>query len=186
MLQVPDLRQSQADRREPGGQGHAGRIPVAHEAPVEFRVAARERTAEMDMTPMVDVTFLLLIFFMVTAAFAMQKSLEMPTPEKEDASARPVRELENDADYVIVRVDEYNTFHVSAAAWNEEKEAPSEQDLLVRLAEARRGTGSAAGATRMLVMANGEANHEKVVTALDAGAAVGMEDVKLVTVEEDE
>jgi biopolymer transport protein ExbD len=140
----------------------------------------------MDMTPMVDVTFLLLIFFMVTAAFALQKSLEMPNPEKEEASQRPLAQIENDADYVIVRVDQYNTFHVSAAAWDEEKEAPSEQDLLVRLTEARRGRGSAPGATRMLVMASGEALHEKVVTAMDAGNALGMEEVKLVTVEGDE
>ena len=185
VLQVPDPSATKPDRWKTGLR-QAGQVPVADEAPVTFRWQARDRDADMDMTPMVDVTFLLLIFFMVTAAFAMQKSFELPTPENEQASQRPLQQIENDSDYVIVRVDQYNTFHVSAAAWNEEKEAPSEQDLLVRLMEARRGTGSAGGATRMLVMANGEAYHEKVVTAMDAGTAVGMEDVKLVTVEGDE
>jgi biopolymer transport protein ExbD len=161
-------------------------LPVAEEAAVAFRSGSQQRDAQMDMTPMVDVTFLLLIFFMVTAAFTMQKSFEVPTPEEEQASQRPVQEIENDDDYVIVRVDEFNTFHVSAARWDVEREAPSEQDLLVRLMEARRGSGTVAGATRMLVMASGAAHHEKVVTAMDAGTSAGMEDVKLVTVEDEE
>jgi hypothetical protein len=38
----------------------------------------------------------------------------------------------------------------------------------------------------LLVIANGEADYERVITALDAGPAVGMERVKLVTVEEDD
>jgi hypothetical protein len=38
----------------------------------------------------------------------------------------------------------------------------------------------------MLVVASGEALHERVVTAIDAGNEVGMEEVQLVTVEEDE
>ena len=43
----------------------------------DFRlVGAPLEESEMDITPMVDVTFLLLIFFMITASFAMQKSLE--------------------------------------------------------------------------------------------------------------
>ena len=41
---------------------------------------------EMDMTPMVDVTFLLLIFFMVTAAFSVQKVIEVPAPQEQEAS----------------------------------------------------------------------------------------------------
>ena len=182
-LHVPDPHERPGARIQAGSDGQ---LPVADEAAVAFRSDKHDRDAEMDMTPMVDVTFLLLIFFMVTAAFTMQKSFEVPTPEDEQASQRPIQEIENDSDFVIVRVDEFNTFHVSAARWDEEREAPSQQDLLVRLMEARRGTPSVAGATRMLVMASGEAHHEKVVTAMDAGTSAGMEDVKLVTVEEDE
>ena len=35
-------------------------------------------------------------------------------------------------------------------------------------------------------MANGEAMHEKVVTALDAGTEVGMDEIQLMMVEEDQ
>jgi biopolymer transport protein ExbD len=37
-----------------------------------------------------------------------------------------------------------------------------------------------------MVKANGEASHEKVVAALDAGTAVGMEQLQLQTVEQDD
>lgn len=141
---------------------------------------------EMDMTPMVDVTFLLLIFFMVTSAFEMQKSFEMPTPTSDQAStqAKTLEDYEQDPDYVTVRIDEFNTFYVASASANEEEEATSAQDLLIQLRQARNTEG--ARASRMLILANGEAVHERVMQAIDAGNEVGLEDVKLVTVESDD
>jgi len=68
--------------------------------------------------------------------------------------------------------------------WDEE--APSEQELLRRLREARRGDSQGRKPTKLLVQANGDARWEKVVTAVDAGTGVGMEEVQLMTVEEDE
>ena len=147
-----------------------------------FEKGSDREEPDMDMTPMVDVTFLLLIFFMVTAAFTMQKSFEIPTPKDDtNAKSRSWEEFEEDPDYVVVRIDRYNTCHVLATNNAEEEEAPSQQDLLIKLREARDGSG----ATRMLVMAHGDSLHERVVMVMDAGTDVGMEDVKLVTVEED-
>ncbi len=145
----------------------------------------RSRDDDMDMTPMVDVTFLLLIFFMITSAFQMQKSFQVPTPRSDQAStnARTLEDYEQDSDYVTVRVDEFSTFYVAAASWNDEEEAPSMQDLLIKLRRARNNEG--ARASKMLILANGEATHERVVQAIDAGNEVGLEDVKLVTVESD-
>ena len=61
----------------------AGPEPIDDDAPL---ILPRDGDSEddLDMTPMVDVTFLLLIFFMVTAAFSLQKSINVPTPEKEE------------------------------------------------------------------------------------------------------
>ncbi len=142
--------------------------------------------AEMDMTPMVDVTFLLLIFFMVTAAFAMQKSFRIPTPRSDqpNPAARTLEDFQNDPTYVVVRVDEYNTFHLSAAEWPEEIEAPSPQDLIVQLRKARSAGSCGPGASHMLLVCHGDAHHERVVQAIDAGNEVGMEDVKIMTTEE--
>jgi biopolymer transport protein ExbD len=161
---------------------------VAEERAVKFRHRAGRGEAEMDMTPMVDVVFLLLIFFMVTAAFSLQKSFEVPAP-RDDRPTTAVRSLDDfseEPDFVIVRIDQFNTYHVSAAEWSEEREAPSRQDLLIALSDARRGDGTGHPPTQLLVVANGEATHDRVVTAMDAGTHVGMVSIKLVTVEEDE
>jgi hypothetical protein len=63
----------------------------------------------------------------------MQKSLNIPKPEKDEASTQTqsVEDYQNNPDYVVVRVDAFNTYHVSTAAWPDEVEAPSEQELLV-------------------------------------------------------
>ncbi|MEX2174779.1 MAG: biopolymer transporter ExbD [Pirellulaceae bacterium] len=144
--------------------------------------------AEMDMTPMVDVTFLLLIFFMVTASFAMQKSLNIPQPDTNEPStqAKSVQDYQDDPDYIVVRLDAYNTYHVSTAFWPDEVEAPNEQELLVKLRLAREGDGRGNVPSKLLAIVNGEALHERVVTAIDAGNDVGMEEVQLLTVDEDE
>ena len=154
----------------------------------DFSFVKKEKAEqpEMDMTPMVDVTFLLLIFFMVTAAFTMQKSFEIPTPKTDQPSTqtKTIEDFEEDPDYVLVRIDEFNTFYVLASSWDEERECPGEQDLIVNLRFASRGDDGT-NANKLLVMAHGNASHERVVMAMDAGTAVGMEDVKLVTVEDD-
>ena len=142
-----------------------------------------EEENDLDMTPMVDVTFLLLIFFMVTAAFSLQKSINVPTPEKEESAtqARTLQDIEEDFDYIIVEIHGDNTIFV------DEVEAPSKQDLLEKLRDARdtpKGS-SARGPSNLLVLAHPDCWHETVVMALDAGNAVGMEDVKLTLAEDD-
>ena len=138
---------------------------------------------EMDMTPMVDVTFLLLIFFMVTAAFTLQKTIHVPKPNPDEASTQVQEEEEDDSDRVTVQIDEFNTYHVITVDW--EEEAPSVQDLLRHLRLAREGDSTGKLPTTLLVEANGESLHEKVVSALDAGSETGFEEVLLATVEEE-
>ncbi|MDA1050869.1 MAG: biopolymer transporter ExbD [Planctomycetota bacterium] len=131
---------------------------------------------ESDMTPMVDVAFLLLIFFVVTASFTMQRSLVVPKP------TGPEPDLIADAD-IVVEVDEFNTFHVTADDW--EQEAPSEHDLIRALRHIREQEGSNKALNRMLVKANPDALYEKVVAALDSGAYVGISDIALLTLDID-
>ena len=151
------------------------------QAPPEFsRLQPRKRAkeAEIDMTPMVDVTFLLLIFFMVTASFTLQKSLEIPKTPSQDPSTTVVEQdpLEQ-ADFVTVVVDQYNTYQVTTVDWVEE--APSEQDLHEWLRTARSGDSTGTRPTKLRVEAHGDALHQRVVAALDAGTANGFEEVQL-------
>jgi len=154
--------------------------PSGETPPVTFRRDDSSEHEELDMTPMVDVTFLLLIFFMVTAAFSLQKSIEVPPPdETQSARARTIQEIQEDDDFIIIRIDRDNTI------WVDESEAPSEQELLEKLREAREGLpGSSTGPSSLLVLADGDCRHETVVMALDAGNAVGMESVRLATADE--
>ncbi len=158
-------------------------LPADEAPPVRFHNDADREADELDMTPMVDVTFLLLIFFMVTAAFSLHKSIEQPLPDPEQAEqARTIQEIEEDSDYVIVQIDKDNT------VWVGESEAPSEQDLLVKLRAARFAGGSSrqGGPTRLLVLADTGCRHETVVRVLDAGNAIGFESLRLATVDEDD
>lgn len=181
---VDPVRQEEADRR------HAPGLPPPPEedvwesaAPFSFGGWASNEDEEddMDMTPMVDVTFLLLIFFMITAAFTMQKSLESPAPDREESStqARTIEEVEQDDDFIIIHIMKDDT------VWIDDLEAPSEQDLLVKLRAAKADTGDdGMGPRSLLVLADEECSHATVVMALDAGNAVGMENVRLATVDE--
>ncbi|HJQ82291.1 MAG TPA: biopolymer transporter ExbD [Lacipirellulaceae bacterium] len=147
------------------------------------RRGADRAEAEMDMTPMVDVTFLLLIFFTVTAAFVIQKSLEVPPIQEEEAAeSQTVEDLEKDS--IVIRVDGDNVFWIGCPIWTEEQRAPSITDMQAKVREARKGDRDGPGPAKMLVQANGDATHEHVVAALDAGSAVGMEDIRLMSYED--
>ena len=148
----------------------------------EIRGAGR-RDDDLDMTPMVDVTFLLLIFFMITAAFALQKAMQVPPVDSDQAApTQTVEDLEQDS--IVVRVDGDNVFWIGAPRWQDEQRAPSQPDMRSRVREARDGDGKGPGPNRMLVQAHGDAAHEFVVAALDAGSAVGVEEIRLMSYEE--
>lgn len=153
------------------------------ETATAFSMHHRGIDDEMDLTPMVDVTFQLLIFFIITAAFSLQKSLEVPKPKQKDTPTQTVQfNPEEDPQYVTVYVDEFNTYRVVTV--DMDVEAPSEHELLRKMREARGGTKGGVIPTKLLVKAHPESRHEKVVSALDAGTEVGMEEVQLMTMEE--
>ncbi len=126
---------------------------------------------EMDLTPMVDVTFLLLIFFMVTASFAMQKSLDLPTTSPESSQeARSIMDVERDNDNIIIRIDEDNTI------WVNDSVAPSDQEMIAQLRETRGADG--AGPSKLMIFYHPESQVQQTVRAHDAGTAVGMESIE--------
>jgi len=146
--------------------------PVEEEPAIKFRRPGESASDDIDMTPMIDVVFQLLIFFMVTAAFGLQKAKEVPrtNPSEAAAQSRTIEELEKDREHVIVRLDAENRL------WVNDVEAITEQELLAKLREARQ---SPSAPTKLLVLASDDGQYEKLVLALDAGAAVGMDDIQL-------
>jgi biopolymer transport protein ExbD len=126
----------------------------------------------VDMTAMVDIVFFVLIFFMSTMMQSAQSSINMPTPESRKTASqgrRSVADFEK-ADFVIVRIDRDN------AVWLNDREIPSEQELLVQLRTIRK---ERAGTNKMLVLGNSDAKSGTVVMVLDAGNDAGMEEMQL-------
>lgn len=134
---------------------------------------------EMDMTPMVDVTFLLLIFFMVTAAFSLQKSIEMPRQQTDAPSTTVVEEEVEELDMVEVQVDEFGSFLVMAPEW--ERETPGKQNLVTALKEAIAGNDAG---MRLVVTVHEMAKLHSLVDAMDAGTIAGFAQLEVTQVEE--
>ena len=133
--------------------------------------------AGLDMTPMVDVTFLLLIFFMVTAAFNLQKSIEMPRQQTDLPSPLVDVDPNEELDQVEVEIDQYGSFLVMAPHW--ERETPGKQNLVTALKEA---IGKNANAMRLIVRVHELARLHALVDAMDAGAIAGFAQLEVTQV----
>jgi biopolymer transport protein ExbD len=144
----------------------------------EVLVRAKRDHEEIDMTPMVDVTFLLLIFFMVTAAFSLQKSIEMPRQQTDAPSTNVEKEIDELA-VVEVQIDEFGSFLVMAPDW--ERETPGKQNLITALREAI-ATGK--DAMRLDLKVHELAKLHALVDALDAGTIAGYTELQVTQVEE--
>ncbi len=124
------------------------------------------------MTAMVDIVFFVLIFFMVTSMQDVYPRSRCPPPTRRRSARkgrRSVADFEK-ADFVIVRIDRDNTI------WLNDREIPSEQELLVQLRAVRQGSSSA---NKMLVLGNSEAKNGTLVMVLDAGSDAGMDEMQL-------
>jgi biopolymer transport protein ExbD len=146
-----------------------------------FRRPKQPTTDDMDMTPMVDVTFLLLIFFMITASFAVQKSIQRPT-QKTDAPSTAVQQIEDDKDSLIIQVDEFNAYNIIISG--SDTSASSKQDLIVKLKDYQGATNAGERAVKLVVDAHENCIHSAVVDALDAGREAGFENFEVRTVEQ--
>lgn len=143
-------------------------------APVKFKRRVGDDN-DLDMTPMVDCVFQLLIFFMITAAFAQQKSIQVPTPDRNEGATQSRMMEDPQDDYVIVRIDRDGTI------WVNDSEAPSKQEVIAKLREAREGPAGSdsPGPSRLMVIPDLDAPTERIVLVLDAGTDAGMEGIKL-------
>jgi len=155
--------------------------------PPDARVPKRKlvpQESEMDMTPMVDCVFQLLIFFMLTASFSVQKSLLVPKPTIDGVSSSTTEPKEESLEEVTVRIDAQGHYFVSGGGLTDELEASARVELIMRLKAARNVAGSIPN--KLMVLAHGDCMHERVVEAIDAGNDVGMEEVALKTIEDDD
>jgi biopolymer transport protein ExbD len=153
--------------------------------PREARMPKRKlvpQESEMDMTPMVDCVFQLLIFFMLTASFAVQKSLLIPKPTVDEGTSTQ-EPKEDNLEALTVRIDPQGHFFISGGSLEDESEASARVELIMKLKQAR-AVASGPIPNKLMVIAHGDALHERVVEAIDAANDVGLEEVGLKTVED--
>src|SRR5436190_824957 len=152
-----------------------GRIPKRKLVPQE---------SEMDMTPMVDCVFQLLIFFMLTASFAVQKSLLIPKPTVDEGV--PQESPQENFDTVTVRIDPAGHYFISGGDLGPNvQEASARVELIMQLKIAK-NVASGSVPNKVMVLAHGDALHERVVEAIDAANDAAYEKVGLKTIEDDE
>ena len=149
---------------------------AADDVPVSFHQHAKEEGELVDMTAMVDIVFFLLIFFMVTSVQSLQAALEMPQADPQQSKdTGPPAESEGADDAVTVRIDRDNS------VWVDDVEAPSRQELIALLREAH----DERGAVDLIIMPSEEAACDKLVMAIDAAPASGMQSVRFVALPDD-
>lgn len=132
---------------------------------------------ELDMTPMVDVTFLLLIFFMVTASFALQRSIPMPR-QVSDRTSNTLIEPKIDADESIeLEIDESGAFLVLSKQW--EREPTGKQNLISTFKEA---IGDGNSTNKLDIKVHENAKLQMLVDGMDAGTIAGFHTVQITQV----
>ncbi len=123
----------------------------------------------VDITPLVDVVFLMLIFFMVSTTFNVSSSLKLDLPSsKATAEQKEVKQV---------------TISINATGELFVKDEPvSDDDLRKRVLNASRGDPN----MRIVLRADSETHHKRVVFVLDVLRELGMSKVGIATVAPEE
>jgi biopolymer transport protein ExbD len=114
---------------------------------------------------------------MVTASFSLQKSIEVPRQQTDQASSNPV-EPDDEVDMVTVQIDEFGSFLVLAPDW--ERETPGKQNLISALRDAMGGGG---GSVRLVIEVHEDAKLRYLVDCMDAGTITGYSEVQITQVD---
>ncbi len=120
---------------------------------------ARE-APRVDLTPLIDIVFLLLIFFLITTTFTKEKRPMVPLQEPDAQSA------ENPA------ADQHLTVHIveDGRMFLEDKEVAADSDL----AEAFEALEAQNADATIVIRADGDARHRKVVKVMDLARKAGL------------
>ena len=118
----------------------------------------------VDITPLVDVVFLMLIFFMVSTSFKAASSLKLELPP----SQSKVQQTEQQE--VVVSIDASGQIFV-------QDEAVEDGDLRRRILNVSKGDPN----MRVVLRADANARHRRVVYVLDTVRVLGMGKIGIAT-----
>ena len=133
---------------------------------MKFKRKIREELS-VNITPLIDVVFLLLIFFMVTTTFTRETRLMVNLPE---ADANPSEALPDQVEITVSRTGTYTI--------NGRPLVNSDIDTLMQgLEQATQNDKS----MQILLIADAEATHQSVVTAMDGIGQLGFSRLSIAT-----
>ena len=133
---------------------------------MKFKRASREELA-INMTPLIDVVFLLLIFFMVTTTFSRETRLLVNLPEANAEAA------ESDPAQIEILVARDGSFSINGRAL-----INSRVETLVQGLEIESGGNHN---LPILLIADADATHQSVVTAMDGIGQSGFTRLNIAT-----
>ena len=122
----------------------------------------------VDITPLVDVVFLMLIFFMVSTSFNVSSSLKLELPSSHATAEQ------KEAKQVTVSIKTDGQLYV-------QDEAVADKDLRKRILNVSHGDPN----MRVVLRADAEARHKRVVFVLDTLRGMDMVKIGIATVTEE-
>tara|TARA_R100001039_G_C1847944_1_gene108040 strand:+ start:2300 stop:2776 length:477 start_codon:yes stop_codon:yes gene_type:complete len=126
----------------------------------------------INLTPLIDVVFLLLIFFMVTTTFTRETRIAVNLPE---ANAEQAESVPNQLEVLVSQSGRYSV---------NDRLLPGND--LMTLGRALIDAAAGDRSTPVLLIADAEATHQSVVTAMDAIGQSGFSRLSIATRRADE
>ncbi|NWF37723.1 biopolymer transporter ExbD [Mariprofundus sp. NF] len=123
----------------------------------------------VDITPLVDVVFLMLIFFMVSTSFNLSSSLKLDLPTSKATAAQ------SESKQVTIAINAKGQLYV-------QDEAVDDKDLRKRILNVSKGDPN----MRVVLRADSDARHKRVVLVLDTLRELEMTKVGIATVAADD
>lgn len=132
----------------------------------------RRDEPEINLTPLIDIVFLMLIFFMVSTTFLREAELQIALPEaSEEPSEAVIKPLE-------LTINEQGKVFLDGQALVNNQTATMRRAL----ADAKADRDE----VPLIIRADAAAEHQLVVSALDAAGQAGLNRVSIATVPKNE
>ena len=130
----------------------------------------KEEDALINLTPLIDVVFLLLIFFMVTTTFTKETRLSIELPQ---AEGEPVA---HEKQILEITISANGRYAVQGKALVNSKR----QTLAKAIQEISTGNNK----LPLVIVADAQAPHQAVVTAMDVAGKQGFVNLSIATMEQ--
>ncbi len=138
---------------------------------MKFRKERKEPVG-VNLTPLIDIVFLLLIFFMVSTSFTRETQLQIDLPEADGQA------VESDGEVMTLLVNRGGAYAINGRAL-----AASDKETLQKGLQLE---AEGDFQQSLLIVADANATHQSVVTAMDVAGRLGFVNLRISTQEPEE